>query len=179
MNTTPEIKMQEFHLPQKPYSVIDAINRHAAGQGTVNYAMATADANYNGHAIIVTWNAYRGYYICEHHWGERVVHARGNAEHVLDVAVREFQQQGRGASLNVTLKAEDAHLAAKFNLLPGREASPQTWRTPLHAELLGAAMYERNGLCPAFAFLASSQTVEEYRLKIEVYFAAHRKAAAV
>jgi hypothetical protein len=178
MNTIPEIKMQEFHLPQKPYSIIDAINRHAAGQGTVGYVTTTSDADYNGHAIIVTWNNYRRYYICEHHWGERVVHVRGTAEQVLAVAVREYNQQGRGASLFVGLKPEDAPVAVKFNLLPGREASPQLWRTPLHAELLGAAMYEQNGLCPAFAFLASSQTVEEYKLKIETFFALHRKAVA-
>jgi hypothetical protein len=170
--------MQEFHLPQKPYSVIDAINRHAAGQGSVGCAIAAADANYNGHAIIMGWNNYRRYYICEHHWGERVVHARGTAEEVLRVAVDEYKQQGRGATLNVWLKPQDAHLAAKYNLLPGREASPQTWRTPLHAELLGAAMYERNGLCPAFAFLANSQTVEEYRLKIKAFFALHRRMVA-
>jgi hypothetical protein len=178
MNAAPQIKLQEFHLPQKPYSVIDAINRHAAGQGTVGYAMAASDADYNGHAIIMTWNAYRRYYVCEHHWGERVVHARGTAEQVLPVAVREYQQQGRGASLFVGLKPEDAHLAAQYNLLPGREASPQPWRTPLHAELLGAAMYERNGLCPAFSFLASSRTAEEYKLKIEAFFASHRRAVA-
>ena len=101
-----------FHLPRKPLSLIDAINRCAAATGSIHNAMLTADADYNGHALSLTWNDYRSYYVCEYYWGERVVIARSaNFAIALAAAKREFSRQGRGAILRVSVRPQDADIA--------------------------------------------------------------------
>jgi hypothetical protein len=151
-----------FHLPTKPLSKIDAINRCAAATGSCRTAMLCADADYNGHALAAYHNDYRGYYVCDYTWAGRVVVARGSAEGVLRAAIEEFGRQGRGASLRVTVKAEDAELAA----------NPAWW----WAELSGAFQWERHGMAPAVGFLANSDTIEAYKAKLDAHFA-ERKAA--
>ena len=167
----------EFHLPTKPYSVIDAINRVAAGQGSIRYAQMAADSDYNGHAIGMSFNDYRRYYVAEYFWGERVVIARGSAETVLDAVVREFtEHQGRGASLSVRLKVEDSYLAAKHGLLAGREPKELAWRTPLHFLAGQAHTLETKMGVPAMSFLANSKTVAEYESKLQAHYTAVRAA---
>lgn len=90
---------------ERPLTPIDCINRRAAATGSVGYAIATADADYNGHPVRVsykpqavsgpTWNA-------EYYWGGRVVLARGGFEACLDAAMREYNRGARGASVTVT-----------------------------------------------------------------------------
>lgn len=184
-NVTAEPKQEfaVFHLPTKAYSVIDSINRYAAGQGSVEYAQKCADSNYNGHYLTVCWNDYRGYYIAEYYWGQRVVIARGNAEEVLRAAIHEFQNhQGRGASFSVRVKLGDAAVCEKLGLVAGKapEASQCDWYTPLHAKVGEAGGWERQRMgVPAFAFLANSKTVEEYESKLAAHLDARRKAMAV
>jgi len=109
----------EFHLPRKPLSAIDVENRRACATGSMRYAALTENADYNGHALRVDWNDYRGYYVCEYFWAGRVVIARGDCEYVLREAVKEFARQGRGASLHVAVKPEHAAVAEELGLLPG------------------------------------------------------------
>lgn len=100
-------KAVEYHMPVRPYGLIDAINRRSAAIGSVGYAMACSNASYNGHHVSVTWNSYRGYYVAEHYWGERVVHARGTIEACIRAALREYDRGDLGASVAVYVEAKD------------------------------------------------------------------------
>lgn len=98
-----------FHLPTKPYSLIDAINRAAIATGSIQNAMYGADANYNGHYNSVYFNEYRQYYVGDYTWAGRNVFAR-SADAVVAVraGIDEFKRQGRGASLHISVRAKDA-----------------------------------------------------------------------
>lgn len=120
----------QFHIPTKPYSLVDAINRCAAATGSVGYAMATADSDYNGHRLGLYWNDYRRYYVCDYHWGERIVITRNeDFAQALAASKREFARQGRGASLIISARPEDAHVAqADADLTPGAGmGTPAFW----------------------------------------------------
>lgn len=114
----------QFHMPTKKITLIDAINRCAAATGSIGYARATAGADYNGHALGLYWNDYRRYYVCDYHWGERVVITRHeNFSIALAASKREFARQGRGASFRVSCRPQDAHIAeADPDLLAGKES---------------------------------------------------------
>jgi len=101
-----------FYILGKPLSIVDAINRRAAAQGSMRYAMMAADADYNGHALSLTWNDYRGYYVLQYYWGERVVLHRGkDFAAALAAAKAELARQGRGATLSIQPRDEDAAIA--------------------------------------------------------------------
>jgi hypothetical protein len=105
----------QFWLPTKPYTIIDAINRRAAATGSVRYAMAASSADYNGHHISLCWNEFRQYYVGEYHWGERVVITRNeDFSLALEACIREYDRQGRGASLFVAPQT-DADLGICMN----------------------------------------------------------------
>jgi hypothetical protein len=101
-----------WHLPVRPYSPIDALNRRAAATGSPLYASATRVANYNGHHVSLSWNDYRGYYIAEHYWGERVVHARGGFADCLRAVLHEYNRGALGASAEIRPRADDADACA-------------------------------------------------------------------
>jgi len=110
-----------FYILGKPLSLIDAINRSAAATGSIGYAMAAADADYNGHPLSLYWNDYRGYYVLEYYWGERVVLHRGaDFAAALAAGKRELARQGRGGSLSITPRETDLAAArADHNLTEG------------------------------------------------------------
>lgn len=96
------VKLPRFFVPIKPYTAIDAINRVYAATGSVRLAMASSSANFNGHHNGLDWNEYRKYYVGEYYWGERCVWYRGNSfAEALSYGLREYDRQGKGASLNV------------------------------------------------------------------------------
>jgi|SRR5215475_9128657 len=104
--------MSTFHILGKPLTLVDMINRRAAATGSVGYARATADADYNGHSLALGWNDYRGYYVVHYYWGERVVIYRGtDFKAALIAAKKELSRQGRGATLFIAPKSEDVALA--------------------------------------------------------------------
>ena len=98
--------MTVFVKPQIYLSDVDRINRKAAATGSVRYAMATGDADYNGHPVSVsykphaasgpTWNA-------EYYWGQRVVLGRGSFAVCLQAALNEYRAGHRGAMIAVYL----------------------------------------------------------------------------
>jgi hypothetical protein len=90
-----------FNLPTVPYSAIDHANRRAAATGSIEYAMRASSANYNGHHITISFNAYRGYWIAEHFYGERIVWARGELVDCLAVAKAYHAKGDKGASVSV------------------------------------------------------------------------------
>lgn len=173
----------KFHIPTKPYTIVDAINRRACAQGSMRYAQLTADADYNGHALSLTWNDYRGYYVGEYYWGERVVFARSpDFATALAATKREFERQGRGASCRVTVGdayatreiasqmtrehdfAADLVVARADELLrEGEEGSPE-WRADWKwTKLQDAFMTEKfSPWIAATAHLIRATTEEEY-----------------
>jgi hypothetical protein len=122
-----------FYLPTPPakrLSLIDLINRRAAATGSPGYAMATAGADYNGHNLSLYWNDYRGYYVLDYHWGERVVLHRGtDFAAALVAAKREFARQGRGASLRISPRDCDVEMARQDGDLVEGDANDRIWHT--------------------------------------------------
>ena len=97
-----------FHLPTRPYSPIDYLNRRSAAQGSMQYAQAASHADYNGHSVSLYWNEYRGYYLAEYQWGERVVIARGSFAQCLAATLAEYNRGALGSSASVTPRDDDA-----------------------------------------------------------------------
>ena len=137
-----------YHLPTIACTPVDIINRRAAATGSVGYAMQTAYANYNGHHVGVSFNTYRGYWIAEYHWGERVVIARGSLVDVLRAARDYYSRGDKGATVCVgypkfwggTLDRNmPAESVQQFNAICEREGftfgdeGPHKWWTPKHA----------------------------------------------
>lgn len=154
-----------FYVPTKPYDAVASINRIAAGQGSVRYAQQTAHADYNGHHLQVWWNDYRGYYICEYHWGERVVLCRSSdARQIIASALKDFKAQGLGASITVSLLERDAAIAKEFSeLIEGKEPFPYAWWTWKHDEAATAYRLERELGRSYVARLLKADSLEEYR----------------
>jgi hypothetical protein len=105
MSKLPEI---EFHIPVRPYTPIDALNRHSAALGSPRYAELTSHADYNGHHVRVWWNDYKGYYIAEYTWDGRQVLARGSFADCLTAALREHERGALGSSASIHPRADDA-----------------------------------------------------------------------
>lgn len=124
-----------FHVPVRPYTPIDAINRRAAALGSPAYAHGAAYALYNGHTVTVHWNEYRGYYIAEYWWAGRVVLQRGTFQQCLDAALDEYRRGALGAAVTVVLKLDDQEALDIckncLGLLPGAEP-PAPWMTWRH-----------------------------------------------
>lgn len=138
-----------YWIPTRPYGVIDAVNRVAAATGSVGYAMRAADASYNGHLVTVTYNDYRDWCICEHYWGERVVHARGSMEVALRAGRREYDLGHRGTAVSTCdLTPDEAQIALSLGYMPWSQDAEDAWNalwfTELHAcagEALGDAKW--------------------------------------
>lgn len=96
-----------YHLPVRPFSPIDALNRRAAALGSPSYASGASHADYNGHHVTVSWNEYRKYYVCEYTWAGRIVLARGSAEECTAAAVAEYNRGALGASVDVSLVGDE------------------------------------------------------------------------
>lgn len=128
-----------FHLPTKPYDIVDAINRICAATGSVHRAVSASNADYNGHALRLYWNDYRGYYVGEYFWGERVVLVRTtNLSDAITKMKQEFDRQGRGSSFVVHPKEGDEQIARDHNLIEG-EPVLCDWYTWKH-KLVGSAV---------------------------------------
>lgn len=128
--------MSSFHLPVRPYSPIDALNRRAAAVGSPRYAAAASNADYNGHHVTISWNAYRGYYIAEYWWAGRNVLARGSFAICLKAALSEYQRGALGASVSISLREVDFEAEALCRntpeLQPGELPRTLEWCTWKH-----------------------------------------------
>ena len=155
----------EFHVPTKPYSVVDAINRVAAAQGSIGYAMASVGADYNGHNLNLWFNDYKGYYICEYFWGERVVLARSyDIREALDASLLALERQGKGANLRISVRPEDAAIVRKYpQVIEGKEELEAcSWYTWRHREVGNARYYEKHMGVPASAALLMARDPHDF-----------------
>lgn len=164
-----------FRCHTKPYSIVDAINRMAAATGSVIGAMRTAHADFNGHHLSLYWNDYRGYYVLDYQWGERVVLYRGtDFAQGLATALREFGRQGRGATLRVLpdTNADIALCRANAALYEGEEQRPDwmDWRY----DQVSAALRSMQQFGLPLALLIDAKSKEEYDAAVKQWYAANR-----
>jgi hypothetical protein len=128
--------MSSFHLPTRPYSPIDCLNRRSAAQGSMRYAQAATHADYNGHSVSLRWNSYRGYYIAEYFWGERVVLCRGSFADCLAAVLYEYNRGALGSSASVNPRPDDADAIALCEatkgLIKGARPQQESWWTWRH-----------------------------------------------
>jgi len=122
---------KQFHLPEIPFSPIDALNRRAAAVGSPRYVDGAHHANYNGHALVLWWNSYRKYYILEYTWNGRQVICRGSFEDCLRAALREYERGALGTSVTISPREDDAEAIALCEQTPkvqsGREGKREWW----------------------------------------------------
>lgn len=172
--------MPRFWLPTRPYSLIDAINRYAAATGSPRYAAAASGANYNGHMVSVYFNDYRKYWLCEHYWGERVVHSRGGCQQALLAGKREYDMGHLGTcviTVDLTNPEDVAYAESLGYQLYTEEiakAHTTTWRDARFDEINNAFFWEKNGLGPAVGLLANSTSLEDYKTQLEASKASRR-----
>lgn len=166
----------QLHLPTRPYSLVDAINRCAAATGSVGYAMATAYADYNGHHVRVYFNGYRGYWLAEYHWGERVVLARGTFEQAIQAARREYDRGALGAGATVDAGTdEQITIARAAGFVADEElAALPVWHTPLYGLVGDALRTERQFGVPAIHTLLDATDEADYHAKLDALFQARR-----
>lgn len=145
-----------YHLPVRPFSPIDALNRRAAAVGSTRYAELAGHANYNGHHVTVSFNEYRKYYIAGYFWAGHITLARGAAEHCVAAAVEEYNRGALGASVAIALRGEDVdHIVGKFvQLVPGtcKFAHETDWYTWRHECAAQAARDAANPRLPVMIF---------------------------
>lgn len=168
---------KQYHLPVRPYTPIDSLNRSAAAKGSPGYAMATAYANYNGHLITIGWNDYRGYYITEYWWAGRVVLARGSFKDCLSAAISEYNRGALGTSVSVHIREGDTEAEKVCQETPGmvegREGKSDwyTWKHQYAAESVKDYCFP-NSLARIFDWqiMEDCATAEEYNAAIRAKY---------
>lgn len=169
-------------LPTIPMTLIDAINRAAAAQGSFRYAMAASDADYNGHYVIVDQGlrpGWRAHYM----WGGIQWLTRGaTVEHALRVGLDEHKRGAKGCTVvahNVPDEAVEYARSIGYVDLSDEIAAAHhaSYRDARFDEIGSAMLYERQLGCPAVGFLANSTTVEEYKAKVDAFVAARKRRA--
>lgn len=194
-------KPTAFWIPTKPYSATDCLNRISAATGSVRNAIAAANSNYNGHALTLSWNQYRQYYVGEYFWGERVVLARGtDFKSVLETMIDAFDRGGRGTRLIIhvrvdlteVLDGEGKVSKAKIEVPHGLDqelamthprlaphskeieaAHDATWRTWQHNRMNEAINWERQLGVPLSVFFDSTSS-EDWNARREAFLEARR-----
>jgi len=150
--------MSKTYSISRPYTPIDIINRRAAATGSVRYARASADANYNGHRVSVsfkphavsgpTWNA-------EYWWAGRRVLGRGRFDSCLQAAMSYFERDDRGATVVVCIDSEApesiedqcaACEAAGLSQGNGHTGRKPAWWTGTHEAVSDALNWEKHGV---------------------------------
>ncbi len=140
-----------FHLPVRPYSPIDALNRRAAALGSPRYAQATAYAyaDYNGHHVSVSWNDYRGYYVAQYYWAERIVLARGSFADCLRAALAEYARGALGASAEGDSRGAALEAVALCGASPERGSGSGWDCEPGQSSRVASAWYTWRHECAA------------------------------
>jgi hypothetical protein len=168
------MEKKTFWLPTIPYDLIHTINRVAAAQGSVAYAMSALDAHYNGHQVTVHFNDYRQYWIAEFYWGGRNVLCRGSFEDCVLAAKREYERGAKGCTVRASFPAEDTD---KENFLVSQGFQPwseaiaaahhDSFYTPLMGQVGSAFWYEKHVCIPAISFLTKAKDVDEFNTMVQ------------
>lgn len=96
-----------FWIETKYISPVNLINRKAAATGSVSYAGAAMNADYNGHMIEVLWNDYRGYWIASYRWaGDHKLYRGKSLREAIEAAVRFHERSGEGSEVLLRLPSD-------------------------------------------------------------------------
>ena len=113
---TSEFQNRSFWIPGKPQTAQQWVACKAAATGTPRGAML---ADYRGgidHHLSLYWNDYRKYYVCDYHWGERVVLVRdADFASALRQAIAAFDRMNPSSSLTVYPRDDADTLIAEAN----------------------------------------------------------------
>lgn len=171
---------QNYWLPTVPMTLIDAINRRAAATGSVMYAVQTAHADYNGHYVRVYFNDYRGYWLAEYQWGERVVLRRGTAQECLRAAHDYYKRGDKGSTVVTSglLTEADIAFAESLGFVPHTKEAEQAASCPDERfNLINEAfMYEKQIGIPAIGMLANSASTADFKDKVNAFVAARKRS---
>lgn len=172
-----------FFLPTKQYTLTDALNRHFAATGSVSGAAASANADFNGHAIGMEWNDYRRYYVVSYTWAGQVVVCRdADPRRAIAAAIAEYDRQGKGASLGIALLDEHLAVADEFPQLLAWSVEAQreadSWRTDLYGQVGEAVWCEKHWGMPT-SLLLQAENLEDYKIKCEAWQASRPQGSAV
>ena len=170
-----------FHVPTKPYSAIDAINRAYAATGSCRMACATQGADFNGHANRLYSNAYRHYFVGEYQWAGRNVWFRGtNLADGISAALRAYDSQGKGASLTVEVEnmADAALCLANPRLVEGEEdVRTAPWWTWQHEHAHDYILDERAWGGISVKLFTDAASYDEYRAAVSAELAKRRRCS--
>lgn len=164
--------MTYFWIPTKPYTLTDAVNRIAAATGSYRGAMASADANFNGHSVSMERREYRSgsklpegadYWTAHYIWSGANYVGRGTFAQCLADAISFVERDGRGSSLTVKTETdEQADICRVMRLVERTKESEAahyaTWRDDRFNEVGNARRTHTVDL------LLASKTANEYRL---------------
>lgn len=173
------MQAQTYYLPEIPYSPIDALNRRAAALGSPMYSRMCSTANYNGHRVSVTWNDYRGYYITQYYYGERVVLARGKFAYCLRAAIDYYKLGHLGACISISPREDDMEAdqicQSTPDLLQGElNDADRSWWTWRHTWASRSARdtANPNALRTRFDWdlMQAAQTEEEYEQALKAKY---------
>ena len=170
-------KFPTYWLPTKPYSLVDCLNRMCAATGSVGYAMAAADADYNGHAVGCSWNSFRGYYLAHYTWGEFVRFGRTTDIREMIRTARDFHKtNGRGGSFSITPHtAEDAAiLAQEPDFVPFDPSEKPAWRDWRFDRINDVLSTRKHFGLDTFHLLQAATSVEDYDTKVTEALRARR-----
>jgi len=160
-------------MPYKPMTVTDAINHYAAATGSPAYAQSCESAHYMGYRAWMNFNDVRGYWIAEYTWAGRRVIARGSFEEVLGALVRFQEGNGKGGCVSVYC-TNDAEVAAceAVGMVPwSKEADEAAYNAVAWwgTEVSSAFRLQQQVGIPAVHMLATSNSLDEYRAKVDAY----------
>lgn len=163
-----------YWLSTRPYTLIDAVNRAALATGSMQYAMAGADADYNGHRVLVYFNDYRGYWLAEYTWAGRQVLCRGDLGACLRAAKQEYDRGAKGAMVVTDNLDEAGGVAAEvLGYAPYSEDIEKvhlgTFQDDRYREVAGALWMERHTGVPAIKFLIDAKDKVEYDAKVAAF----------
>lgn len=172
-----------LYFPQRPYSLVDAINRMALATGSVRAAQQAAGADYNGHRVSVAWSDYRKSWSASYTWGGLQWLVRGAGfEEALTVAMREFDRGALGAEVEVECQTEEqieACRARGFVTEEEADALKSRWKDERFSCVNEAIDLERKQGISATSLLLLSATVAEFRGRVDAAYAERRAGRRV
>lgn len=171
-----------LYFPQRPYRLVDAINRMALATGSTRTAQQAAGADYNGHRVNVTFSSYRNAWGASYVWAGNCFLARGcSFEDALAAAFREHDRGALGSEIRVECVTEEQIETCRARGFVSKEeadALKASWQDDRFSCVNEAVKLERDGGIAATALLLQSATAAEFRSKLDAAYEERRKRRA-
>jgi len=167
-----------MYMPQRPFSLVDAVNRMSLATGSYANASRGGGADYNGHRVDVDRGANPGWR-AHYTWAGLVWLTRGATfEQALAAAIREHDRGALGSEIRVACETDEqvaACVALGFVDRDVADAQRAVWRDTRYDFVNEAIELDRKQGIPATSFLIRSESVDEYRAKVEAYRVERRR----